>query len=494
MKNMISLKTKKVMFLGYGAVAKCVWNYFSSYFYVSIRNVYLVDKNRSSFYGPKLKGVHKIKRTIGPHNFIGLLDELKFREGDIVIDLTFSSSTYFFIHTCITRGIHYMNTSIEDESDMFHAGSIDYQQQFVKKLIKDYKRENLLKSCVLTEFGQNPGLIQHYVLYALNQMYQMAYPNASNKEHEYRRSVLTKLVDEYKIGTIFMSEIDKLRTTRPLKKHTLYNTWSVAGFVAEGLDCAEIVHGPKNPYVKPTIRSKHIHKGLMKLYKPFQCNGKEVIFLKENGRNSTLPTIAPVLIKNSDDITYETFRGSLIHHGESFELANYFGENAPFMSYVYKYSPYLDRSLDRVEQDYHLSDRGEFISYILSDPESFCVFDNISVDQKHRMKGFDSIGCTILCGKNSVDRIFWCGTILSDRDDINRLFTPTVVQVAAGVLSGLSYIMEIMETEKKPDYYQPCDLDTEYILEKARPLLGKFFFTEIPVSEFQESLKLESRK
>jgi homospermidine synthase len=489
---MISLKNKKVMFLGYGAVAKCVWNYFSSYFSVKDSNVYLVDKTKTAFYGPKIRNVNKIEANVGPTNFIELLEKFKFREGDILIDLTFASSTYFFIQTCLTRGIHYMNTSIEDESDLFHAGSIDYQQQLVKKLIDDFKKDNVMRGSVLTECGQNPGLIQHYVLYALNQLYQMAHPHAANKTHEYRRSVLTKMIDKYKIGTIFMSEIDKLRTSRPMRKHTLYNTWSVAGFVAEGLDCAEIVHGPKNKYIKPKIESSRIHKGLMRLYEPYQNHGKQVMFLKENGRNSTLPTIAPVLTKDNK-IKHEVFHGSLIHHGESFELANYFGKNAPFMSYVYKYSPYLDRSLDQVEKDYHLTDRGEFTSYILSDPSSFCVFDNIGIDDKHHMNGFDSIGCTILCGDKDVERIFWCGTILSNKDDINPLFTPTVVQVAAGVLSGLSYIIE-KEGFFPADYYQPCDLSTEYILNKAMPLLGKFFFTEIPVSEFNERLEWRLRE
>lgn len=483
----ISLFGKKVMFLGYGAVAKCTWNYFSSYFTCSPRDVYLVDKTSSAFYGPKLDGMNTIVENVCPITFEPLLDLLGFKEGDIIIDLTFASSTYFFIHVCLKRGIHYMNTSIEDESDIFHAGSIDHQQQLVKQLVEEYRQSNKLKSCILTECGQNPGLIQHYVLYALNQLYQMSHPGPS-ASHEYRRNVLTSMIDEYKIGTIFMSERDQLRTTRELKKDTLYNTWSVAGFVAEGLDCAELVKGTTNPYIQPQLED--IHEGLMKLYEPYQNNGKRVIFLKENGRNSTLPSIAPV-IKDSR-IQYETFRGSLIHHGESFELANYFGEKAPFMSYVYQYSPYLEHSLDQVERDFQLNDRGEFLTYILSDPSSFCVFDNIGVSPEKHMVGHDSIGCTILCGDKSVERIFWCGTVLENDDkNVNPLFTPTVVQVAAGILSGLSYLFE---RERLPGFYQPCDLDTRYILDKAKPLLGNFFFTEIPASSFREPLVLRHRK
>ena len=112
----------------------------------------------------------------------------------------------------------------------------------------------------------------------------------------------------------------------------------------------------------------------------------------------------------------------------------------------------------------------------MTNPKSFVVMDNINIPKKHHMKGFDSIGATILCGKNSIERIFWCGSILDSSHLENKLFTPTIVQVAAGVLSGLSFILE---PERKPGYYEPCDLDTLYILNKSTPLLGLFYFTEI---------------
>jgi homospermidine synthase len=478
---------QKLMFLGYGAVAKCTWNYFSSYFNIQHSNVYLVDRLTSAFYGPNIKYVHKITKHVSATNIESLLDFLEFREGDIIIDLTFASSTYFFIHTCLTHGIHYLNTSIEDDSDMFTAGSIDYQQQMIKKIVHEFSSRQPIKSCVVTEFGQNPGLIQHYVLYALRQLYQLKNPSKTPSHDDLR-----SMVDEYKIGSILLSERDLLRTTRELKKDTLYNTWSVAGFIGESLDCAEVVKGTNNPYVKPLFKPGQIHDGLAKLYQPYQYGGKEVFFLKENGRFSTLPTIAPIVVNDDTGhghITYESFYGSLIHHGETFELANYFGKNAPFMSYVYQYNPYLDQSMDQIEKEYELYDKSEWMSYILSKPDSFCVFDNINTEKQDNMKGCDSIGCTLLCGDRDIERIFWCGTIVTDRD--TDLFTPTTVQVAAGVLSSLSYIME---PGRKPGYYSPCELDTTYVLEKAKPLLGTFFFTEIPKTQFNEPFECRLRR
>ena len=96
--------------------------------------------------------------------------------------------------------------------------------------------------------------------------------------------------------------------------------------------------------------------------------------------------------------------------------------------------------------------------------------------------GTDSIGCVMFCGKNKIEKIYWCGSILSSCDTKNKLFTPTIIQVAAGVLSGLSYMLE--PTNKNKGLLFPSDLNTQYILDKSVPLLGKFMFVEIPVDLF----------
>jgi len=74
-----------------------------------------------------------------------------------------------------------MNTSIEDRNDALKGGSIDYQQKNVAAIFAESKS---IRSNILTECGQNPGLIQHYVFHALNQMNHMSDPS---QPADYRR-------------------------------------------------------------------------------------------------------------------------------------------------------------------------------------------------------------------------------------------------------------------------------------------------------------------
>jgi len=491
----LNIKNKKVLFLGYGAVAKCVLSYFDNYFNYDIEKIYIVDKCKLSFYGPiidKINKNNKIVLNVNVLTFENLIKKIGLKKGDIIIDLTFFSSTYYFIYQSLHNGFNYINTSIEDDADPLNGTSIDIQQKKIDIIYSEYLKNNKIKSNILTEFGQNPGLIQHYILYALNNLNKI---HKNTTKDDYNINILSKVIDNYKIGTIFVSEIDNMykkkesKNIQNKKDNIIYNTWSVAGLLGEGFDKTELTCGKNNKYIKPIIPEKDIDRSKMNLVKN---NDYDVYFLKAIGINTIINSVCPILDDN-EKIVFKKYKGKMIHHGEIFELAKLFGKNAPFMSYVYKINKYADESIKNfVKNNDPLDVHDEMQQWILNNCKSFHVFDNINKKNNDKIVGHDSVGCTIYCGDKNIDKIFWCGSILSDYDqNVNPLFTPTIIQVAAGVLSGLSYIME--PKNKNKGLFNPCDLDTNYILEKSIPLLGKFFFTEIPINKFDKkfTIKLE---
>jgi homospermidine synthase len=479
----INISSKKILFLGYGGVAKCVWNYFDMYFVYHKNNVYIVDRCPHTIIGPKLDMIKKKNITvenITTYNFDDYLQKIGVGEGDIIIDLTFNSSTYHFVTRCFELGIHYINTSIEDSTDIMFGTSIQLQQETVRDIYKKMKTKNI-RSNVLIECGQNPGLIQHYILHSLDTL-SKGKGKSQNRQEKHR-----KVIDDYKIGTIFCSEIDNITRKskgKLAKNDTIYNTWSVGGLLSEGFDKTEIVTGGvNNPYIKPVIDENVIFNKKTELLSNVSENKDyNVVFLKEIGVNSLLNSVCPVLDKNGK-IVYTTYSGRLIHHGEIFEMAKYFGEKAPFMSYVYQINKDADKSIRRFFKHHDGSDSSDIEMAIAQGGDHFHIFNNFS---SKKMKGYDSIGCTIYCGEEKIERIFWCGSILNDHQVEIQEFTPTIVQVAAGVLSGLSYILEKFEMDGKGGLYEPIDLDTTYMLDKSIPLLGDFFFTEIPIEAFDK--------
>ena len=113
----IDLTGKSILFLGFGAVAKCVWHYLDQFFLFSPARVHAVDQFPAAFAGPRVDQVQQHVLVVGPATFAPLLDRLGFSAGDLVIDLTYDSATYHFLQTCLERGLYYINTSIEDKAD-----------------------------------------------------------------------------------------------------------------------------------------------------------------------------------------------------------------------------------------------------------------------------------------------------------------------------------------------------------------------------------------
>lgn len=482
----------KIVFFGYGAVAKCVWNYFDYYFEYDYQNIYIIDQYKETLYGPKLSNIPEkniIIKNINNFNFDNLIKEINIQQGDIIIDLTYYSNTYYFISRCLSLGINYINSSIEDSNDNLMGSSIEIQQQTIKKIWNDYKKNNEPISNILTEFGQNPGLIQHYILYALNKL-----NNIYNKNEitDYSIPTLKKAIINFKIGTILSSEIDYMnkKNNNKVTKNVIENTWSVLGFIGESIDEVELVYGEKNKFIKPFVNKKEINFYKSNLVKT--C-GYKVIFFKESALNYKLNSICPIL-NNKKEVIFENYKGTLIHHGEIFEFAKLFGEMCPFMSYVYKMNKHAEESLKKYINNYCGTDINfDLQLLLLNEYNSYNVFDNILETDDNKIIGHDSIGCTIFCGEKEIEKIYWCGSILSDDDEnVNKLFTPTIIQVAAGVLTGLSYIME--DNNKNKGLINPCDLNTDYVLSKSLPLLGKFFFTEIPNNLFNKNFKVTKIK
>lgn len=495
----INLTGIKILFLGYGGVAKCVLNYFDYYFNYDINKVYIIDKYEKTLYGPVQNKIPKsniLFEKIQCENFDYIvLDKLKFKKGDLIIDLTFASNTYYFVKKCLEMDINYINTSIEDGNDDFGGSSIAFQQFTIENIYDEIKSRKKISCNVLLECGQNPGLIQHYIIFALNEMNKLKNPNSSDV---WDVSELRSVISDYKIGTILSSEIDCVTKTKDVfdkQSNRIYNTWSVSGLLGEGIDNTELTYSKKNKYVKPKIPNYMVDKEKSIIFsKCIKANTKinsksnqmpyDIMFLNDAGINCTLNSICPGLDCDGN-IEFQNFSGRLIHHGEMFDMAKEFGPDAPFMSYCYKINKYAEYSIKKYMSTSAYANPNDLSMKINSINEDFVVYDNYNVKPENRIVGWDSVGCTIFCGKKNIESIYWCGSILSSNDlNVMEMFTPTIVQVAAGVLGGISYIME--PSNKNIGMIFPNQIHTPYILSKSVPLLGKFFFTEIPVKDFNK--------
>jgi len=98
-----------------------------------------------------------------------------------------------------------------------------------------------------------------------------------------------------------------------------------------------------------------------------------------------------------------------------------------------------------------------------------------------QLEGDDKIGALLVLNNNPTtgekkNWSFWTGSILGQ--GTSKFFGPTIIQVAAGVVTAMKYAIE--NPNKGPIYSE--SLPTDWVIETAMPYLGKFISTPTPWS------------
>ena len=253
-----------------------------------------------------------------------------------------------------------------------------------------------------------------------------------------------KLMKKVGVKGIHIAERDTQRTRNPKPFNTFWNTWSVEGFISEGLQPAELGWGTHENWM-PKNAKKH-KKG---------C--KAAIYLEQPGANTRVRSWCP---------TPGPQYGFLVTHNESISIADYFtvrdetGKAIFRPTCHYAYHPANDAVLSlhemfgnagRPQEEHHILEENEVVD------------------------GIDELG-VLLYGH--ARNAYWYGSQLTI-EDARRLApyqNATGLQVSSAVLAGMVWALEnpqagIVETD---------EMDHRRCLEVQMPYLGpvKGYYTD----------------
>jgi homospermidine synthase len=234
---------------------------------------------------------------------------------------------------------------------------------------------------------------------------------------------------------IHIAERDTQRARQPKPLEVFVNTWSVEGFVSEGMQPAELGWGTHETWMPANAGT---HKS--------GCGA--AIYLNQPGANTRVRSWCP---------TPGAQYGFLVTHNESISIADYFtvrdGDKAVYRPTChYAYHPANDAVLSLHEMFGRAGKRQEDI-YIL--------------DEHDIVDGIDELGVLLYGhGKNA----YWYGSQLSI--DETRLIAPyqnaTGLQVTSAVLAGMVWAIE----NPKAGIVEADEMDFRRCLEVQTPYLG----------------------
>ncbi len=319
--------------------------------------------------------------------------------------------------------------------------SLYIRQMRLLELSRDWKDA----PTAVVDHGANPGLITHFVKQGL---LDIAASTCADKkvspEDEQEITLLAKnrdfahLAKKLGVKVIHCSERDTQVANRAKEVNEFVGTWSIEGLREEGTAPVEIAWGTHESKLPPLA---HIPP-----YGP-----KNVILLPQMGINTWVRSWIPD----------EEIVGMAIRHGESYglsKLLTVWEDDKPVYrpTVHYAYMPCHDTLSSLCElrgRNYELQPRLRIMTNEIT-------------------SGEDIMGA-LLMGHSY--NSWWTGSALSIEE--TRSLAPgqnaTTLQVAAGIVAAILWMLE----NPREGIKTPEDLPHDFVLDIARPYLGKFIST-----------------
>ncbi len=365
--------------------------------------------------GKETAEYYNISFTINPLskiNYKEVLDPVLSR-GDFLLNLSSDISSRIIVDYCAERGILYLDTCIDSWLGESTDSTLSVSDRSLYKL-----REEMIDlkakygeqgTTAVLAHGANPGIVSHLVKQAL---LNIAKDTGKDVHIPQTREEWARLAQELDIKTIHIAERDTQIPTERKRKGEFVNTWSIDGFVGEGIQPAELGWGSHEKSL-PADAMRHTF------------GDQSAIYLNRPGASVRVRTWLPLA---GPQIGY------LITHNEAISLASYFsigsGENPEYRPTVhYAYHPCDDAVLSMTE----LEERNWKIQ-----EHQRSITDEI-------VSGIDELGVLLIGNEKGV---YWYGSRLDIHTARNLApyNSATSIQVAAGVVAGMIWAMRHPES------------------------------------------------
>ncbi|MFG1261430.1 MULTISPECIES: homospermidine synthase [Xanthobacter] len=388
------------------------------------------------------RGIRFVQSEVTAENYRDLLTPLLTNGAGqgFCVNLSVDVSSIAVMELCRELGVLYVDTVIEpwkgfyfDEA-MPTAARTNYA---LRESLLAARRRNPGGTTAVSTCGANPGMVSWFVKQAL---LNVAADTGLDRPEPKTREEWAQFARSLGIKGIHIAERDTQRAREPKVMGQFWNTWSVEGFVSEGLQPAELGWGTHEKTLPPDGRTHEAGCGA-------------AIYLMSPGAATRVRSWTP---------TPQAQYGFLVTHNEAISIADYLtvrdGDQVVYRPTChYAYHPCNDAVLSLHEM---FGNGGHF-------QDSWKILDEHEI-----VDGIDELG-VLLYGhaKNA----YWFGSQLSIEEtrELAPYQNATGMQVTSAVLAGMVWALENPEA----GIVEADEMDFRRCLEVQTPYLGPMIGT-----------------
>lgn len=430
--------TGPVVMIGFGSIGRGTLPLIERHFRFDKSRMVVIDPSDEGKALLDSHGVKFIQAHVTKDNYKDLLKPLLTNGGGqgFCVNLSVDTSSLDLMKFCRDLGVLYIDTVVEPWLGFYfdtQAGNEQRTNYALREAVRLEKRKNPGGTTAVSCCGANPGMVSWFVKKALVDIAKdtgISFEEPAADD----RAGWAKLMKKAGVKGIHIAERDTQRTRAPKPMGVFWNTWSVEGFVSEGLQPAELGWGTHEDW-KPKNARKH-KKG---------C--KAAIYLDQPGANTRVRTWCP---------TPGAQYGFLVTHNEAISIADFFTvRKHDKVTYRptchYAYHPANDAVLSLHEM---FGNGGKA-------QDTFHVLDETEI-----VDGADELGVLLYGHRKNA---YWYGSQLTIEE--TRRLAPyqnaTGLQVSSAVLAGMVWALEnpqagIVETDEM-DYRRCLEIQMPYL-------------------------------
>ncbi len=435
-----------IVMIGFGSIGKGALPLIERHFDYDPKRFTVIDPDDTDRALLDVRGVRYIKAALTRQNYRDVLRPL-LTEGDgqgFCVNLSVDTGSVDIMHFCRELGALYIDTVIEPWAGFYFDHNLGPEARTNYAL-----RESLLAErrahpggpTAVSTCGANPGMVSWFVKRAL---VNLAHDIGDASPEPTTRAQWAQLAMRLGVKGIHIAERDTQRAIHPKPRNVFVNTWSVEGFVSEGVQPAELGWGTHEKWM-PENAATHAQG----------CGA--AIYINQPGANTRVRSWCP---------TPGPQYGFLVTHNEAISIADYLTVRDEGGRAIYR---------PTCHYAYHPANDA-----VLSLHEMFGNAANVQpahhiLTEREIEDGIDELG-VLLYGH--ARNAYWYGSQLSIEE--TRRIAPyqnaTGLQVTSAVLAGMVYALEnpnlgILEADEM-DFRRCLEIQSPYL----GPLAG--FYTD----------------
>lgn len=426
-----------IVMIGFGSIGRGTLPLIERHFTYDRERFFVVEPTDAHCTLLDRHGVKLVLDSVTEANYRDLLTPLLTAGGGrgFCVNLSVDVSSVAVMELCRELGALYVDTVAEPWKGFYFdtsKGPSERSNYALRERVLDARRRAPGGPTAVSCCGANPGMVSWFVKQAL---VDLARDTGFVAPEPATREDWGRLARDLGVKGIHIAERDTQRARLPKPMDVFVNTWSVEGFVSEGLQPAELGWGTHERWMPENGRTHETGCGA-------------AIYLMQPGADTRVRTWCP---------TPGPQYGFLVTHNEAISIADYLtvreGDAVAYRPTChYAYHPCNDAVLSLHEM-FGAGGKMQSSWHILAENE---VVD-----------GADELG-VLLYGhaKNA----YWYGSRLTIEEtrELAPYQNATGMQVTSAVLAGMVWALENPEA----GIVEADDLDYRRCLEVQRPYLG----------------------